>query len=202
MKSTSTARTHQGTGPRDLLLIQTALQGDAGAVEQLLTRLSCTVRFVYRLNRALGYGMTTEALEDVVQQVYTAIWPRLVDYTGTAALESWVYGFCRNCLRAESRRRHQFPRPIPLSDLEREPPGGESRPDESLLRTEGLELLHEELLNLNPAERDAVCLRHIEGWSFEQIAQHQGLAASTVKDRCYRAIMRMKDRLGRRDVGT
>ena len=202
MKTTSTACRDQGTGPRDLLLVQTALQGDADSVEQLLARLSCTVRFVYRLNRALGYGMTTEALEDVVQQVYTALWPRLSDYTGTAALESWVYGFCRNCLRAESRRRHQAPRPVALEDLEREPRSGETRPAESLLRAEGLELLHEELMNLKPEERDAVRLRHLEGWSFEQIAQHQGLAASTVKDRCYRALMRMKDRLGRRDVGT
>ena len=107
-ESSRTLPSDRGTGPRDLLLVQQALRGDAESVEELLARLSCTVRFVYRLNRTTGYFMTTEALEDVVQQVYAAFWPRLADYTGTAALESWVYGFCRNCLRAEARRRHSY----------------------------------------------------------------------------------------------
>ena len=34
----------------------------------------------------------------------------------------------------------------------------------------------------------------------EQIARHLGLPASTVKDRCYRALLKMKARLRRRDV--
>ncbi len=202
MESSPTLRGDTGTGPRDLILVHKALRGDADAVEQLLARLSCTVRFVYRLNRSLGYGMTTEALEDVVQQVYAAFWPRLPDYTGSAALESWVYGFCRNCLRAEGRRRQQSMRAVPLPDLETQPGSKEPPPQESLLRNEGLEILHEEMMKLKPEERDAVRLRHVEGWSFEQIARKQGLPASTVKDRCYRALLKMKDRLGRRDVGT
>ena len=70
------------------------------------------------------------------------------------------------------------------------------------MRTEGEEILHEELQKLKPEESEAVRLRHLEGWSFEQIARQQGLAASTVKDRCYRALLKMKDRLERRDVGT
>ncbi len=201
-ESSRTLPSDRGTGPRDLLLVQRALRGDAESVEELLARLSCTVRFVYRLNRTTGYFMTTEALEDVVQQVYAAFWPRLADYTGTAALESWVYGFCRNCLRAEARRRHSYLRALPLPDLDRQPGAAEATPDESLVRTEGEEILHEELQKLKPEESEAVRLRHLEGWSFEQIARQQGLAASTVKDRCYRALLKMKDRLERRDVGT
>src|SRR5262249_23115740 len=94
-----------GTGPEDLLLVRRALRGEAGAVELVLARLSCIARLVYRLNESLSYGLGAERLEDAVQQVYMAVWPRLRDFAGSAALESWVYGFCRNCLRAEARKR-------------------------------------------------------------------------------------------------
>ena len=74
------------------------------------------------------------------------------------------------------------------------------RPDELASQAEGSEAVRDELEQLKPAEREVVALRHLEGWSFEQIARQQGLPASTVKDRCYRALMKMKGRLKRRNV--
>ena len=74
------------------------------AVDGLLQRLGCIPRFVFRLNRSLAIGLPVEALEDVVQQVYAAVWPRLRDFHGRNPLETWVFGFCRNCLRSAARR--------------------------------------------------------------------------------------------------
>lgn len=191
-----------GTGPGDLGLVQRALRGEREAVDGLLSRLACISRFAHRLNRLLGYGMTADALEDVVQQVYAALWSRLPDYTGSAALETWAYGFCRNCLRGEYRRRGAAGRAasLPAEQLERISPGGELPPDRLLTRTERLDALQEELSSLTPEEHEAVRLRHLEGWSFENIARQLGLPASTVKDRCYRALSRMRARLIRRRV--
>src|SRR5690606_38138213 len=75
------------TGPHDLVLVQQALRGDVASADALLQRLSCIVRFVYRLTRLLGCGLPADALEDVVQQVYAAVWPRLPDFAGSAAIE-------------------------------------------------------------------------------------------------------------------
>lgn len=198
-RSTAQPRT-AGTGPADLILVQRALRGDGPAVDQLLERLSCVVRFVMRLDRMLGCRLTAEALEDVVQQVYAAFWPRLRDFDGSAALETWVFGFCRNCLRSEARRRNLAARtpavePRVLQES-RDPRLGE--PELDLLRRERAEALHAELAALPAEEREAVQLRHFEGLSFEEIARRRQVAASTIKDRCYRALERIRERLRRR----
>lgn len=194
-----------GQGPADLQLVRRALRGESAAVDDLLVRLSCVVRFVFRLNRMLGQRLPTEALEDVVQQVYLAVWPRLGAYAGTASIESWVFGFARNCLRAESRRRIYRLRAVrPVGDrVEREVDArasDEAEPDSDLRRIEGIEALRDELERLAPVEREVVELRHLEGQSFERIAARLELPASTVKDRCYRALSKMRGRLRRRDV--
>lgn len=191
-----------GTGPEDLLLVRRALRGDATAVDLVLGRLACIPRFVYRLDEALGYGLGAEQLEDAVQQVYMAVWPRLSDFAGSAALESWVYGFCRNCLRAEARKRAMTlrVRHLMLDELDRGPSPAALPPEMEMLRAEDIDAMCAELERLEPEEYEAVRLRHLEGWSFEQIARRHDLPASTVKDRCYRAMMKLKARLERRDV--
>ena len=194
--------TDGGTGPEDLILVRAALRGEQSAIEGVMGRLSCTVRFVYRLNQSLGYGLGQEQLEDVVQQVYMAVWPRLVHYAGSAALESWVYGFCRNCLRSEARRRVPLRRGLSLlgEAEEREQASAEDGPFQALERAEIADLVLAELDRLSPDEREVVQLRHLDGQSFEQIARQQDVPPSTVKDRCYRALMKLKARLQRRDV--
>lgn len=203
MHSSSATASEPHARAQDLLLVRQALRGDPAAVEAVLARLSCAVRFVFRLNRRLGYRLPIEALEDVVQHVYAALWPRLGDYAGSSALETWVFGFCRNCLRAEARRRATGLRLLPSggddSALTEHAVDSEA-PDSELTRGERLDALREELDRLAPDERHVVELRHFENQSFEQIARQLNLPASTVKDRCYRALVKMKGRLRRRDV--
>lgn len=188
----------RGTGPEDLLLVQDALRGDRGSLDSVMLKMSCVVRFVYRLNRTMGYHLPTEGLEDVTQQVYVSIWPRLADYAGTSALETWVYGFCRNCLRAEFRRRTSRLRPVPTDDELDEQSVDAEAPAEQAVQMESLDLLHEELVNLEPADREIVELRHLQEWSFEKIARQKSLPPSTIKDRCYRALDKIRMRLKRR----
>jgi RNA polymerase sigma factor (sigma-70 family) len=196
----STLLGDRGTGPEDQLLVQGALRGDRASVDAVMRRLGCVVRFVYRLNRSMGYNMPTEGLEDVVQQVYLAVWPRLPDYAGTSALETWVYGFCRNCLRAEFRRRASRLRVVQTDDNLQDHTVDAPPPEERAVQMESLDLLHEELEQLTDGDREIVELRHLQDRSFEQIARQKNLPPSTIKDRCYRAVdkirMRMKRRYG------
>ena len=191
-------RGDQGTGPQDQILIQAALSGRRDSVDTVMQRLSCVVRFVYRLNRSMGYHMPTEGLEDVVQQVFLALWPRLPEFAGTSALETWVYGFCRNCLRAEFRRRTSRQRPVQNDESLREQVTQTPPPEEIAVQMESLDLLHEELEQLPDDDREIVELRHLQGLSFEQIARQKHLPPSTIKDRCYKAVDKIRMRLKRR----
>lgn len=203
------------------MLVAAAVAGDAEAIEAVLARLACVVKFVFRLNRTMGYGLATEVLEDVVQQVYAAMWPRLRDYAGGGgaaapvpvelgrpgfgSLETWAFGFCRNCLRAEARKRANRMRILrPVEDpevLDNREDAPEASPVHRAEQREHLDLVRDELAQLPELERVVVELRHLEDWSFERIARELGIAASTVKDRCYRGLSRIEERLRRRDVG-
>ncbi|MCA8953951.1 MAG: sigma-70 family RNA polymerase sigma factor [Planctomycetes bacterium] len=202
MATVSETATAAGNGPADLLLVQAALRAERDAVDALVVRLGCVPRFVFRLNRVLGLGLPSEALEDVVQQVYAALWARLGGFHGRNPLETWVFGFCRNCLRAASRRgrdprRATMVAPEVLAAL----PAGEPDAPQELGQNEALAALRDELAELPDAERAAVEARHLDGASFEDLARASGVAVSTIKDRCYRAMQRLQQRLGRRLLG-
>lgn len=202
MTNTFQASTSAGNGPADLLLVQAALQRDRAAVDALMARLGCVPRFVFRLNRSLAVALPAETLEDVVQQVYAAVWPRLPEFHGRNPLETWVFGFCRNCLRSASRRERDRRRGASLSaELLATVPAAERGPGHRLDRVEALGALRDELAELPPEERDAVQARHLDGASFEDLARSSGVAVSTIKDRCYRAMQRLQRRLGRRMLG-
>jgi RNA polymerase sigma-70 factor (ECF subfamily) len=191
-----------GSGPADLLLVQQALRGEPAAVDALLGRLGCIPRFVFRLNRLCGHGLPSEGLEDVVQQVYAALWPRLRDFHGSNPIETWVFGFCRNCLRSAARRGQRQARAVlPGDALAALAAPGHDGPDQELHQKEALEALRDELDGLPDDERAAVEARHLAGDSFEDLARRSGVAVSTIKDRCYRAMQRLHQRLGRRLVG-
>ena len=191
-----------GTGPEDLLLVKRALRGETEAVDGILVRLSCIARFVYRINESLGYGLLPQHLEDVVQQVYTTVWPRLGDYEGSAALGE--LGLRVSVATACAPKRASGPRSVKTMTMvfdELDQGAAEApAPEQSIVRSEGVDAVRAELERLQPVERDVVRLRHLEGWSFERIARVHGLPPSTVKDRCYRALMKLKGRLRQRDV--
>jgi RNA polymerase sigma-70 factor (ECF subfamily) len=195
----SFANSLSGSGPSDLIQVASALAGDRGAMDGVLARLACVVRFTYRLNQRFGLRLPPEELEDVVQQVYAAVWQRLPDFRGTSAFESWVFGFCRNCLRSASRRAHGTGQ-VELDPVALDLPAGSDEPVTDAGNREGCDRLRAELLRLPAEERQAVELRHLEGQSFEQTARQLGVPASTVKDRCYRGLMKLKNRLRRHDV--
>jgi RNA polymerase sigma-70 factor (ECF subfamily) len=202
----ASATTPRQAAGDDLALVRRALAGDAVAIEEVLARLSCVVKFVFRLNKTQGYGLPIETLEDVVQQVYAALWPRLRDYRDGAALESWAFGFCRNCLRAEARKRATNLRLLPRASGEQDlleaviVDGEDPAPDRVAIARERIEALRDALGTLPESERAIVELRFFEEWSFERIARELSIAPSTVKDRCYRAMLRIEEHLRKRDV--
>jgi len=202
MKSAFQTTKRAGNGPADLLLVQAALRGESQSVDALLVRLGCIPRFVFRLNRTTGSALPAEALEDVVQQVYAALWSRLAEFHGRNPLETWVFGFCRNCLRSAWRRGRDQRRAASLSaDLLATLPAQAENPHYRLDRIEALGALRDELDELPAEEREVVEARHLDGSSFEDLARATGVAVSTIKDRCYRAMQRLQQKLGRHMLG-
>ena len=140
----------------------------------------------------MGYHLPTEGLEDVVAAGLRRRSGRgCRNYAGTSALETWVYGFCRNCLRAEFRRRDD-----PLAGwCSAEDQLCTSRCAEVAGARSSSAVQHGES-GLAPrgartscrtkTGRSSSCATSTNR-SFEQIARQKNLPPSTIKDRCYRA---------------
>jgi RNA polymerase sigma factor (sigma-70 family) len=175
----------------DHQLVQDVLRGDPEARERLAARLGCIGRMLNACNRAVGGGLSDEELLDLAQDTVAKVLAKLPTYLGAAALESWVFVFCRGeLLKTLARRRT---RAALLDD-----------PDAQLAAPEALETSserHEDLLRclgkLPAADARVVILKHFEELPFAQISTRVGDGLSAIKSRYYRALVQLRECLSR-----
>jgi RNA polymerase sigma-70 factor (ECF subfamily) len=177
----------------DLALVSRALAGDADARDVLFGRLRCVPRFVAAFHRRLGSPLDCGTLEDLVQNVLLAVWRRLPDFRGEAALETFAYPFCRfETLNAVRRWQRRMPHEAAPGDDDDVPEPSVDLPvDRGLLEEESLHLLDV----LSPSEARVVHLRHFEGREVSEIAALLTISTSSVKTHYYRALEKLRVRL-------
>lgn len=139
--------------------------------------------------RALG-GPEADR-DDLVQEIFIVVHRRLKDFDGKN-LAGWLYQITRHKVR-DFRRLRWVKRFVLLdrdtnADLERI----DSNPLVSLEVREKRELLMRLLEQLNEAERAAVVLFEIEGYSGERIAELQAVPLNTVWTRIHKARQKLK----------
>ena len=149
--------------------------------------------------RSVIYGTTgrVELVDDVAQQVWTQVWQRLDSLKDPRRLRSWLYSVARHAAIdagvARSRRNGR------TGQLDRLPEAaGDERktnPFQAVVRGE----LHGTLLQaveaLPALYREPFVLRHLENWSYAQIAELLGLPVETVETRLVRARRLLREML-------
>ncbi len=163
---------HKMTMPRDTFadLVDEALvvlyaHGDPDAARLLAGRL---------LPRVLGYagrmlGDRAEA-EDVAQEAMLRLWKVAPEWRqGEAKVSTWIYrvvaNLCTDRLRARRRRRAEA-----LDDVA-EPADGAASVVAGMIEADRMAALDLALAALPERQREAVVLRHIEGFSNLEIAE-------------------------------
>src|SRR5205807_8628587 len=132
---------------------------------------------------ALLYRLTTDVEEarDLTQETFLRAFQSIARFRGEADLKTWLYRIAinqaRNRWRWWRRRRRDTTVSLDAQDNWREQPFGSSlanadapNPEHETLAREREARLHEALHNLKQAHREAVILRDIEGFSYEEIA--------------------------------
>jgi len=133
--------------------------------------------------------------DDVVQQAALAA---LRDSDpGRGALGPWLArvtrNFARKDWRAEARRRareHAVARPE-----------GQPAVDDALVRLEEERKLVDALALLEPAVREVVVRRYLDGWSCARIARASGVPAATVRWRLQKGLAELRTKLDREAGG-
>lgn len=165
-------------------LIQATTRGDRTAFEVLVRR------YQDRLFTAVVHivGCRSEA-EDVVQEAFVQAYVKLDTFKHQSRFYTWLYRIAFNVSISRRRRRRR----VELSwDESREIAGeepvdaGES-PLDPLEQAERRQLLEQAMACLTDEHRAIIVLRHLEEFSYEEIAEILEISVGTVRSRLHRA---------------
>lgn len=177
----------QAAFPEDLDLARQAFEGNPLARRQLAQRLRCVPNFVASRNAARGRPLYGDELDDVVQDVVTAVWKKIDRYKGEAPFEGWVYRFCVLEFKSHMRRKvNRESRSAALSpeaegQLIQEAPGSDLYED-----------VYKGLEKIGIDQAQIIRLKHFSQLTFEEIAERLRVSMNTVKTRYYRGLVKLK----------
>jgi len=160
----------------DQLIIQRVLTGSRDAFRVLITRYSDPL---YR--HALCMTGSPDVAEDILQLSFIKAYQHLAEVRGR--FDAWVFRIvangCKDWLK-NIRRSH-------LSYDEDDQPSAYATPDEELDRTELRTDLDGALAALPASLREAFIMKHVEGRSYEEMADLLGTTVGALKMRVHRA---------------
>jgi RNA polymerase sigma-70 factor (ECF subfamily) len=174
-------------------LMEAAQSGDGEALDALLRQYQPQIfRFGRRMCR------DPEDAQDILQETLLAAARTLHGFRGASSFSTWLYTIARSfCIK--SRRRSVFaPEVLSLeSEASRARKAADPAPDpeRSLADREVALVLESAIAALEPAYREVLLLRDVEGLSAAEVAEVTGITVAAVKSRLHRARRTVRDRL-------
>lgn len=165
--------------PHDLIV--RLVDGDRQAFAELVERLHPrALRFAHRM-----LGPTADA-EDAVQDSFVRVWRALPRFRVGAPFDPWFFKILGNrCRTVLEKRKRDTTEPLDADVQAVAPMADPYQLDEVYRILDGL-----------PAEqREAFLLYHVEGLSYEEIAQVTGAGLSALRMRVKRAMDTLRARL-------
>jgi len=180
----------------DAMLVRRVLDGDTAAFTTLVDRhaAACT-RFATRM---LG---NREDAEDATQETFLRAYRSLARYEERQAFRTWLFQILINRCRTAAVRRQRRHRMFLVDDNAVASASVRPAAEASDLRAE----LQRVVDALDPDQREAFLLKHVEQLSYDEMAAATGVGVSALKMRVKRACDRMQWMLREgeaSDVGT
>ena len=177
-------------------LIALCLAGDIQAFEQLILRYEKRVfAAAYRLCGDWQEG------EDLTQETFIKAWRALAGYKGQASFGTWLTAILTNLWRDRMRKGRLSTDSLDetiegdsgpiMKEVQDVKPGPDSLLEAKTVQ-ETLGLL---LMELKPEYKEAVILRDVQGFSYEEVAVITGSSLGTVKSRINRGRDQLKKRI-------
>ena len=171
-------------------VIEAVRAGDRYAFSELVRRQGRWVRGV-----VFGVLGDRDCVDDVVQQVWTAVWQRISELREADRWRPWLYRMARNAAidagRDVTRRRAQA-RALAVELPARMPS------QRAVAGAEGDELHREVVAAIQalPAiYREPFVMRHLNGWSYADIADVMSMPVDSIETRLVRARRFLRDAL-------
>jgi RNA polymerase sigma-70 factor (ECF subfamily) len=167
--------------PSEQEIVEALRGGDPRAFEQL-----------YDLHFRRIYGFALRKLgdaaeaEDVVQEVFAAVFTCVDRFEGKSDLLVWIYGITRNLLNNRLRRRGGV-RLVSLDELPLEAAPVDPGPGPRCEARQTLERIRAAIEGLPPEQRHILELRHGQRLAIRKIASLLGRSEDAIKSSLYRA---------------
>lgn len=142
------------------------------------------VELLWRNARRLG--VTDDAVDDVLQQVFLVVHRRLPEVTMTGSEKAWLFGVLLRVVRDHKRSlRRKSPHRFfgGPADPETLPDERGRQPDDALARVEAAQLVQRWLEALDDDKREVFILAELEQLSAREIGEATGTNPSTVYSR-------------------
>ena len=170
----------------DASIVAAVLTGNTDAYSVLV----CRYRDAYTRFAAHMLGSMEDA-DDALQLAFVRAYRNLAQCRDPEKFGSWLYQIVVNECRTLGARRARRERRM-VRDEEKAASASTNHPANDMA-------LHDEIKHalgkLEAGQREAFLLRHVEGLSYEEIAEITGIGISALKMRVKRATARLRDLL-------
>jgi RNA polymerase sigma-70 factor, ECF subfamily len=167
----------------DAWYVRATLDGDAAAFAALVDRHApACLRFATRM---LG---TREDAEDVTQETFVRAHRALARYDASMSFRTWVMSILINRCRSAMLQRRRRTERIVADESIVAPAHATDRSGDADLR----DAIERALARLEPAQREAFLLKHVESLSYAEMAEMTGARVSALKMRVQRACDRLQ----------
>lgn len=185
----------------DSRLIQATLAGNKDAFGELV------LRYQDRLYRSLVHMLGSfHDASDVTQDAFLLAYQKLNSFRQDSSFYAWLFRIAYNSainsrrklkMRTVSLNGNQHHSDCDGADFQPQDDHSFRDPADSLQTSETIQSVQDALHQLPPEYRDALILKEIEGFRYEEIAEMLSCPVGTVRSRIHRARQMLRERLAR-----
>ncbi len=166
-------------------------------VAEVITGESCTAGDEYLFNEIIAsyggminricfyYTSSRTSYDDLRQDVLINIWRGLPHFREQAQRSTWIYRICLNTCITGWRREKKRSNDVPIDLI------NDITDNDTTEQIENIEMLHHLISLLSPTDK-ALIMMHLDGMTYEEIAETTGYPRNTVATRLHRIRNKMK----------
>ncbi|UCD29359.1 MAG: RNA polymerase sigma factor [Planctomycetota bacterium] len=175
----------------ELPVIEAIQQGDPYAMEELIRRQDRWVRGVI-----FGVLGRMDEVDDVSQRVWMQVWRQAKRLEDSANWRSWLYRIARNAAtdtgRDKQRRKRLLANLFTGKPIKQH---NDASPQNRLIANEQYQNMLDAIVSLPRLYREPFVLKHLQDFSYRQIAETLELPVDTVETRLVRARRLLRQKL-------
>lgn len=171
----------------ELHTIKRVLSGDTDAYRELVKRYEKSI-----VNYIFRYILVYEEALDIAQEVFVKAYYALEKYDRSYRFSTWIYRIARNTAIDYLRKKQVNVRSLDESqkvqggEVAFQVPAAGDSPEERIRNHEFIKHFNEAIRTLPLEYREVITLRHINEYSYCEIAEICDIPIGTVKNRIFR----------------